>query len=112
MTDSGPDVFKKAARCLDGGLELYETEWDLLLAFLSSVDEDERDVLRRHLDDLLSGQYSIEQLNNIWHETNASIDFHDDVGLKWLLQEAQSALADFPAYVARESKRLSQQPGA
>ena len=106
-----PASFMKAAACVSGDIELYPTEMDLVVAFLSSVDDAERVELKAFIDELMSRKCSAAELNDIWSKTSASIYFCDDQGLPWLLSEAQKALRDFAGFVGRENDRLKVEQG-
>jgi len=61
--------------------EIYASEEEMVDMGWASLDEDEAKIVKKYLDELLSGKYSEEDFRELWRETESVIiPFNDEEG--------------------------------
>jgi len=86
-----PEEFKKACRNLGQDLG-YEKPTQELMAQIAliGIEHHERPAIKAFLDELLSGRYSAEQIEEFWWSTPADIYFHEPEHLLTFLRLLRS----------------------
>lgn len=98
-----PAVLKKLGRGFgqDSFLDVESIE-ELALVGVCEVEPADALALGQVLDDLLSGTYSPEEVQEIWHATPADVYFHDPEDTMKVLRAVREVLASHPYFQAKE----------
>ena len=85
----------------DSFLDVKSVE-ELALRGLAGVAPADAFALGQVLDDLLSGSYSLEEVQEIWHATPADIYFHDPEDTMKVLRAVREVIGSHPYFQVRE----------
>lgn len=87
MNITAPEEFRKVCRNLVQDLDLVaSTPQELMQVAMLGVEPQERPAIKAFLDELLSGQYSDDQLKEIWWSMPSDIVFHEGRGVVTFLE--------------------------
>jgi hypothetical protein len=88
-----PDEFKDFCRHFHQDVMLiHSTPDEMIASALRSLNEQQKHVIRRFLDELLSGRYSSAEIKGIWRKTPADIYFPKAQGLLEFLRLMRDAV--------------------
>jgi len=93
-----PDAFHKIGSEFHQDTHLlYKTLDEAIMASIAEMTQQEHEVAKNFLDELLSGRYSDEDLASIWNETPAGsggfgLAKEKENGAAWFLSKIRSAL--------------------
>jgi hypothetical protein len=90
-----PDEFNEFCRHFHQDVtRIYSTPEPMIAAALSSMNEQQKNVVRQFLDELLSGRHTSAEIKGVWRRTPADIYFTKAKGVLAFLQLVRDVMSN------------------
>jgi hypothetical protein len=76
-------------------MRIYSTPEQMIAAALTSLNEEQKHVLRLFLDELLSGRHTPAEIKGVWRRTPAALYFLKARGVVAFLQLVRDAMGNY-----------------